>query len=63
MAILSLSQLKEHLAFTHYIGGEDDAVLTRLIDAAQNHAEQLMGCKIEEQFGGVDQDPIPPALV
>lgn len=63
MAILTLDQLKEHLAFTDDIGDADDALLARLIAAAQNHIERLLGFKIEDCFGGVDQDPIPPALI
>lgn len=63
MAILTLGELKEHLAFTDDIGSADDALLARLIDAAQNHIERLLGFKIEDTFGGEDQDPVPPALV
>lgn len=63
VAILTLDQLKEHLAFTDDIGTADDALLTRLIAAAQNHIERLLGFVIEDTYGGVDQDPIPPSLV
>lgn len=63
MAILTIYELKEHLAFTDDIGSEDDFLLARLIDGAQTHVERLLGFKIEETFGGVDQDPVPPALV
>lgn len=63
MAIVTLNQLKEQLAFTDDIGAVDDALLTRKLDAAQNQVERLLGFKIEETFGGVDQDPVPPALV
>ncbi|WP_127113055.1 head-tail connector protein [Shimia sediminis] len=63
MAILTLDELKEHLAFTDDIGSVDDALLGRLISAAQNHVERLLGFKVEENFGGQDQDAIPPALV
>jgi len=63
MAILSLPELKEHLAFTDDIGDADDALLGRLNAAAQNHIERLLGFKIEDCFGGEDQDPVPPALV
>ena len=63
MAILTLDQLKEQLSFTDDIGSVDDALLQRKLDAAQNHVERLLGLKIEETFGGEDQDPIPPALV
>ncbi|WP_339768045.1 head-tail connector protein [uncultured Pseudosulfitobacter sp.] len=63
MAILDLDQLKEHLAFTDDIGGVDDALLQRILDAAQNHIERLLGFKIEEVFGGDEQEPVPPALI
>ncbi|MDU9005748.1 head-tail connector protein [Sedimentitalea todarodis] len=62
MAIVTIRELKEHLAFTDDIGGADDALLDRLRVAAQNHVERLLGCKIEEEFGGEDQDPVPEAL-
>ncbi|SFP62709.1 head-tail connector protein [Tranquillimonas alkanivorans] len=63
MAIVLLSEVKEQLAFTDDIGSADDQLLTRKIDAAQSHIERLLGFKIEETFGGVDQDPVPPALI
>lgn len=63
MAILTLPQIKEHLSFTDDIGDADDALLTRQIEAAQSHIERLIGFRIEESFGGEDQDPIPPDLV
>ena len=63
MAIVQLGDLKEQLSFTDDIGDADDAMLQRKLDAAQNHVERLLGYVIEDTFGGVDQDPIPPALV
>ncbi|SDY18206.1 head-tail connector protein [Citreimonas salinaria] len=63
MAIVTLQEIKEQLSFTDDIGSVDDALLDRKIHAAQNHVERLLGFKIEETFGGVDQDPIPPLLV
>lgn len=63
MAILYLDQLKEHLSFTDDIGTADDALLQRILDAAHSHADRLLGFKVEEAFGGVDQEPVPPDLV
>lgn len=63
MAILMLDQLKEQLSFTDDMGDVDDALLQRKLAAAQNHVERLLGFKIEETFGGADQDEIPPALI
>jgi uncharacterized phage protein (predicted DNA packaging) len=62
MAIVTLSEIKEQLAFTDDIGAVDDALLGRKIAAAQNHIERLLGFKIEETFGGEDQEPVPPVL-
>jgi len=36
--------------------------LEKKVAAAQNHLERLLGFKIEEAYGGEDQDPLPPAL-
>jgi hypothetical protein len=63
MAIVTVDQLKEQLNLTDDLGSGDDALLGRKISAAQNHIERLIGFKIEETYGGVGQDPIPPALV
>lgn len=63
MAIVSLAEIKEQLSFTDDLGAVDDALLGRKVDAAQNHIERLLGYTIETTFGGVDQDPIPPALI
>ncbi|MGR3639078.1 head-tail connector protein [Alterinioella nitratireducens] len=63
MPIATLYDVKEQLAFTGDIGGIDDALLYRKVEAAQNHIERLLGFKIEANFGGVDQDPVPPVLI
>ncbi|SFB82319.1 head-tail connector protein [Tropicimonas isoalkanivorans] len=63
MAIVTVEELKEHLAFTDDIGSTDDALLARLIDAAENHVNRLLGFIISDTYGGQDQDPVPPALV
>lgn len=62
MAIVELADVKDHLAFTDDIGSVDDGLLSRKIDAAQNHVERLLGYAIEDTFGGEGQDPVPPAL-
>lgn len=63
MAIATLEDLKDQLAFTDDIGDADDRLLQQKLDAAQNHVERLLGFRIEAEFGGVDQDPVPPVLV
>jgi uncharacterized phage protein (predicted DNA packaging) len=63
MAILEIDQLKEHLSFTDDIGDVDNALLQRILNAAQNHIERLLGYSIEDQFGGEGQEPVPPVLV
>lgn len=63
MTIVSVAELKEQLNLTEDLGTDDDALLGRKIEAAQNHVERLLGFKIEEIYGGPDQDEIPPALV
>lgn len=63
MEIVTLDQVKEQLSFTDDMGTADDALLTRKIEAAQDHIERLLGFKIEGTFGGQDQDPVPASLV
>lgn len=58
--IVDLATVKQQLGVTLDI---DDVMITRKIAAAQNHIERMLGYKIEEQFGGLDQDDIPPSLV
>ncbi|NBZ87907.1 head-tail connector protein [Stagnihabitans tardus] len=63
MAIVTLAQVKEELAFTADLGATDDAMLTAKIDAAQDHVERLLGYKIETQYGTAPgQEPIPASL-
>jgi uncharacterized phage protein (predicted DNA packaging) len=61
--IVTLDQIKEQLNLTPDLGSDDDALLERKISAAQNHVERLLGFKIEERYGAVGQEEIPPALV
>lgn len=63
MTIATMDQLKDQLAFTGDEGELDDALLARLIPAAQGHVERLLGFKIEVQFGGAEQEPVPEPLV
>jgi hypothetical protein len=43
--------------------GDEDVTIERKIAAAQNLIERHLGYKIEDQFGGVDQDEIPASLL
>lgn len=62
MAIVGIDDMMNHLALTADAPGEDQTLMAGKIDAAQNHIERMLGFKIEDEFGGVDQDPVPPAL-
>lgn len=48
MAIVTLAELKEHLAFTDDLGTLDDALLGRLILAAERHIDRLLGFGMED---------------
>lgn len=61
--IVNIEQMKQQLNLTGIPGTDDDALIERKIEAAQNHIERLLGFRIEETYGGTDQDEIPPALV
>lgn len=61
--IVDVAILKQQLNATGIPGTDDDALIERKIEAAQNHIERLLGFRIEETYGGTDQDEIPPALV
>ena len=63
MAIVIVAELKQHLSFTDDLGSEDDLLLYHTLEAAQDHVERLLGFKIEETFGGEDQEPVPPSLL
>ena len=60
MAIVTLAQLESQLGLEGVPGHE--LLLQQKLDAAQGHVERLLGFKIEDQFGGVDQEPIPEPL-
>ncbi|WP_406736977.1 head-tail connector protein [Thioclava sp. GXIMD4215] len=63
MTIATLEQLKEQLGFTDDLGSADDDLMTRKLEAAQNHIERLLGFRIATSFGGEGQEAIPPSLV
>ncbi len=63
MTIATLGHLKMHLNFTPDLGPEDDHLLESKLASAQSLIERQLGFKIEERFGGQDQDPIPPDLI
>jgi hypothetical protein len=58
--ILDLADARAQLNVTSLA---DDDLILRKAAAAQNHIENLLGFKIEDEYGGAEQDPIPPALV
>lgn len=58
--VVDVPTIKDELGQTLAI---DDVLIARKIAAAQNHIERLLGFKIEEEFGGNGQEPIPPALI
>lgn len=60
--IVDLELMKAQLGITEDMGDIDDALITHAIEAAQDHIERLLGYKIEEVYGGTDQDPVPPSL-
>lgn len=60
MAIVTLDQMKAHLNVTE---SRDDDLVAGKVEAAQNHIERLLGYRIEETYGGAEQDPVPPSLV
>ncbi|MDP9571471.1 UNVERIFIED_ORG: putative phage protein (predicted DNA packaging) [Agrobacterium larrymoorei] len=59
--IISVAQIKEQLNIDAD-DNSDNALLGRKVAAAQDHVERLLGFKIEDRFGGEDQDPLPAAL-
>lgn len=60
--IVTLDMVKAHLGITPDIGSADDDLLTAKMAAAQAHIERGLGFKIEDRFGGEDQEPIPEDL-
>lgn len=62
MAIVSLDDMMRQLSLTPDAPAEDVALLEGKIPAAQNYIERLLGYRIETEFGGDGQDPVPDAL-
>ena len=63
MAIIDLDEIKEQLRIDF---DDDDDILQRKLDAAQNHLERLLGYKIETEYpptaGNPPASTVPPAL-
>jgi len=59
MAIVSLDDAKTYMRVSH---DEEDSLILALVNRAQSHVESLLGFTITSTFGGIGQDPIPPAL-
>lgn len=62
MAIVTVQELREQVGLTLDAPDEDQILLQQKGDAAQNHIERMLGFRIEERFGGEEQEPIPEAL-
>lgn len=60
--IVTVPQIKEQLNIDAE-DNSDDALLSRKIEAAQNHVERLLGFKVAERYGGAEQEAVPPALM
>lgn len=62
MAIVTLAELMAQTGLTGDAPPEDLLSLQQKGAAAQNHIERLLGFRIEDSFGGTDQEPIPEAI-
>ena|SRR6056297_760630 len=60
MAIVSVFELEAQLGLEGVPGHH--ALLMQKVEAAQAHVERLLGFRIEDRFGGADQDPVPEPL-
>ncbi|MFS8124212.1 head-tail connector protein [Rhizobium sp. BR 250] len=60
--IITVPQIKEQLNIDAE-DNSDDALLSRKIEAAQNHVERLLGFKVAERYGGDEHEAVPPALM
>ncbi len=48
--VVSLADLEKHISITSDMGGTDTALLLRLMHAAQEHVERLLGYTLFDQF-------------
>lgn len=62
MGINTLADLKAHLSFTDDIGNTDDAMLTRILAAAEGFVERKLGFTFAATYGGAGQEAVPDAL-
>lgn len=60
MAIVDINDLRGQLGLDGIESVE--ALLDQKIAAAQGHVERLLGYRIEDRFGGQDQEPVPEPL-
>lgn len=62
MTIVTEAELQAQVGLTSDAPAEDRLSLQMKGQAAQNHVERLLGYRIEEEFGGEEQPPVPEAL-
>ncbi|MBL4928787.1 head-tail connector protein [Fuscibacter oryzae] len=62
MTIVTPDDLSTQLNLPEEIKAIDFDLLARKVAAAQAYLESILGYKVEDRFGGVDQDPVPPPL-
>lgn len=60
--IVTHDELMAQVGLTSDAPTEDIFALQQKGLAAQNHVERLLGFKIENEFGGTGQEPVPEAL-
>ena len=63
MSVINFADMTAHVGLTGDAPEGEYEALAGKVAAAQNHVERLLGFRIEERFGGEDQEPVPPALV
>ena len=64
--IVTTAQMKDHLNITADLGTDDDALILRMVAAAQGYIERLLGFAIETTYppaGTPAVLTVPPALV